>query len=175
MFAQVRHPKRKFCWAVPVSLLQLPAVCNFFDQQPDQDTFDKLHWYAHYVQQALMDLATLWPRSNSSVSVLLAGIPLSDYMLDGETYNPTYEADIDTDDLEAWSSAHESDTETKLYSFNNHLGYSEDDLSDLAQIKQEPVADPILLQTPSACSISPDATPAPPSPLQTPTPLPTPL
>uniref|UniRef100_A0A0W0FI73 Uncharacterized protein n=1 Tax=Moniliophthora roreri TaxID=221103 RepID=A0A0W0FI73_MONRR len=142
MFAQVCHLKCKFRWAVPASLPQLPAVCNW---------------------QALMDLATLWPRTNSPVLTLLAGILSSNYMLDGETYNPTYEADIDTDDLEAWSSMHESDAETKLYSFNNHL------------IKQEPVADPILLWTPSAGSISPDATPAPPSPLQTLTPLPTPL
>ncbi|ESK81058.1 hypothetical protein Moror_3529 [Moniliophthora roreri MCA 2997] len=59
MFAQVCHLKCKFCWAVPASLPQLPAVCNFFDQQPDQDTFDELHWYAHYMWQALMDLATL--------------------------------------------------------------------------------------------------------------------
>ncbi|ESK80836.1 hypothetical protein Moror_4304 [Moniliophthora roreri MCA 2997] len=175
MFAQVRHPKHQFCWAVPLSLPQLPAVCNFFDWQPDQDTFDELHWYAHYMRQALMDLATLWPRTNSSVPALLAGIPLSDYMLDRETYNLTYEVDIDTDNLEAWSSAHKSDTETKLYSFNNHLGYSEDNLSNLARIKQEPVANPILPQTPSAHLISPDAAPAPPSPLRTPTPLLTPL
>uniref|UniRef100_A0A0W0GAT3 Uncharacterized protein n=1 Tax=Moniliophthora roreri TaxID=221103 RepID=A0A0W0GAT3_MONRR len=158
-----------------LSLPQLPAVCNFFDWQPNQDTFDELHWYTHYVWQALMDLATLWPRTNSPVPVLLASVPSSDYLLDGETYNLTYEADIDTDNLEAWSSMHESDTETKLYSFNDHLGYGEDDLSDLAWIKQEQVADPILPWTPLACSTSPDAAPAPPSPLRTLTLLPMPL
>ncbi|ESK81059.1 hypothetical protein Moror_3530 [Moniliophthora roreri MCA 2997] len=86
-------------------------------------------------------------------------------MLDGETYNPTYKVNIDTDNLEAWSSTHKSDVETKLYLFNNHLGYGKDDLSNLARIKQEQVADPILPQTPSARLISPDAAPALPSPL----------
>uniref|UniRef100_A0A0W0F656 Uncharacterized protein n=1 Tax=Moniliophthora roreri TaxID=221103 RepID=A0A0W0F656_MONRR len=168
MFAQVQHPKHKFCWALLSSLPQLSAVCNI-------NTFDELHWYAYYVQQALIDLAALWPKTNSPVPALLAGVLLSDYMLDGETYNPTYKSDIDTDNLEAWSSAYESDAETKPYLFNNHLGYSEDDLSDLARIKQEPVANSILLHTPLACSPSPNATPAKPSPLQTLTFLPTPL
>ncbi|ESK89243.1 hypothetical protein Moror_5128 [Moniliophthora roreri MCA 2997] len=75
-------------------------ACNFFDQQPDQDTFDKLHWYTYHTH-ALIDLAALWPKSNSPTPALLTGIPLSDYMLDGETYNLIYEADIDTDQSES--------------------------------------------------------------------------
>ncbi|ESK82213.1 hypothetical protein Moror_8750 [Moniliophthora roreri MCA 2997] len=120
----------------------------------------------YYVRQALINLAALWPKTNSPVPALLAGIPLSNYMLDGETYDPIYKADVDTDDLEAWSSVHESDTETPAYSFNDHLGYGEDDLSNLAWIKQEfIVADSILPWTPLACSPSPSAIPMQPSPL----------
>ncbi|ESK82265.1 hypothetical protein Moror_15487 [Moniliophthora roreri MCA 2997] len=87
--------------------------------------------------------------------MLLPSVSSSDYMLDRETYNPAFEANIDTDDLEAWSSMHKSDTETKLYLFNDYLGYSENDLSDLAQIKQEfIVANSLLLWTPPAHTIS---------------------
>uniref|UniRef100_A0A0W0G4Y3 Uncharacterized protein n=1 Tax=Moniliophthora roreri TaxID=221103 RepID=A0A0W0G4Y3_MONRR len=66
--------------AVPASLPQLPAVCDFFNWQPNQDTFDELHWYAHYMQQVLMDLVTLWPRTNSPVPTLLASVPSSNYI-----------------------------------------------------------------------------------------------
>ncbi|ESK83048.1 hypothetical protein Moror_11726 [Moniliophthora roreri MCA 2997] len=81
-------------------------------------------------------------------------------MLDEETYNLIYKADINTDQSELWSSAHKSNEETEHYSFNNHLSYSIDDLADL---------------TPSAGPPSPSAAPVQPSPLQTPTPLSTPL
>ncbi|ESK84047.1 hypothetical protein Moror_11486 [Moniliophthora roreri MCA 2997] len=97
-------------------------------------------------------------------------------MLDGETYNLTYKADINTDQSESWLSVHESDEETEHYLFNDHLNYGINNLANLAQIKQEfAAADSTLLQTPSACMPSPSATPMQPSPLQTPTLLPTPL
>ncbi|EEB88819.1 hypothetical protein MPER_13164 [Moniliophthora perniciosa FA553] len=60
-------------------------------------------------------------------------------MLDGSTYDPQYESELDTDNDDLWSSAHDSDVESANYSFNDHMGYEKKafTLSDLVAIKRE--------------------------------------
>ncbi|EEB91709.1 hypothetical protein MPER_09894, partial [Moniliophthora perniciosa FA553] len=150
-FAQVRHPKRPRRWALPDSLPRLPLECEYYHLQPDKDIFEQLHWHAHYVIAALKDLALLWPSKNSTAPALLDLAEVEDYILDGSTFDPRFEAEIDTDDSAAWSSAHESDKETAAYSINDSMGY-ETRGPDLVAIKQEP---------PSAAETTPFVTPTP--------------
>ncbi|EEB89110.1 hypothetical protein MPER_12834 [Moniliophthora perniciosa FA553] len=149
-YAQVRHPKRGRRWALPASLAQLPEESNMFDNQDDYDCFEVLHWYAYYVVTALKDLAALWPTADSTPPALTPSAAADGYMLDGTTYDPKYESELDTDNDDLWSSAHDSDIESTKYSFNDHLGYEEKtfELSDLLAIKREDSPAPPVSQDP---------------------------